>query len=36
VTEATGARTIGVGPGVVDVRDNVVRLLVSGVVKPQP
>jgi F-type H+-transporting ATPase subunit epsilon len=35
VTEATGARSIGVGPGVVDVRDNVVRLLVSRAVKGQ-
>ena len=33
---AAGERTIGVGPGVVDVRDNVVRLLVSRAVKPQP
>ena len=32
---AAGARTVGVGPGVVDVRDNVVRLLLSRAVKPQ-
>lgn len=31
---AQGMRTIGVGPGVVDVRDNVVRLLVSRAEKP--
>jgi F0F1-type ATP synthase epsilon subunit len=31
-----GVRTIGVGPGVVDVRDNVVRLLVSRAEKPGP
>jgi F-type H+-transporting ATPase subunit epsilon len=36
VTEAAGARTIDVGPGVVDVRDNVVRLLVSRAAQPQP
>lgn len=29
VTEAGRVRTIGVGPGVVDVRDNTVSLLVS-------
>ena len=33
---ATGARSIGVGPGVVEVRDNVVRLLVSRAAKLQP
>ena len=32
----TGALSVGVGPGVVDVRDNVVRLLVSRAVKLQP
>ena len=36
VTEAAGARTVTVGPGVVDVRDNTVRLLVSRVTKPEP
>jgi F0F1-type ATP synthase epsilon subunit len=35
-SEGTGTRTIGVGPGVVDVRDNVVRLLVSRAAKPEP
>jgi len=32
----TGALSVGVGPGVVDVRNNVVRLLVSRAVKLQP
>jgi len=32
----TGALSVGVGPGVVDVRDNVVRLLVSRAAKLQP
>jgi len=36
VTAPTGARTVEVGPGVVDVRDNVARLLVSRVLTPQP
>jgi F0F1-type ATP synthase epsilon subunit len=31
-----GTRSISVGPGVVDVRDNVVRLLVSRAEKPRP
>jgi len=34
-SEGAVARTVGVGPGVVDVRDNVVRLLVSRAMKPQ-
>jgi F-type H+-transporting ATPase subunit epsilon len=31
-----GTRSISVGPGVVDVRDNVVRLLVTRAEKPRP
>jgi len=34
-SEHSGVRSIAVGPGIVDVRDNIVRLLVSRAVSPR-